>query len=100
MGHHVPTPIEESNPLKNNPKVDFDVNNHIFSFKKKFHSLDDLAHRLFTDRTGVIEDEDLYDDVDKERLQHLKNGDFFREIVIKERKTKAPLILLYSKNHD
>lgn len=30
----------------------------------------------------------------------LKSGDFVREIVIQEKKSKPPLILLYSKNHE
>ena len=40
----------------------------------------------------------MYDDLDKKEIQAMKTN-YLREIVIKERKTKAPLILLYSKNH-
>lgn len=44
-------------------------------------------------------DQDLYDDVDKEAIESLKRQGLLREIVIKERKTKAPLRLIYSKNY-
>ena len=75
------------------------MNTNTFSFKKKFYSIEDLVHKLYTKRIGVVEDQDLYDDIDKDQIAAVKNSDLLREIVIKERKTKAPLILLHSKNH-
>lgn len=60
----------------------------------------DLIHKLYIERIGVVEDEDLYDDVDKGQIQILKDKNILREIVIKEKKTKAPLIILFSKNHE
>ena len=61
--------------------------------------MEDLVHILYTERIGVIENQDLYDDIDKDKILALKNQGYLREIIIKEKKTKDPLILLYSKNH-
>lgn len=41
----------------------------------------------------------MYDDIDKQKILALKNEGYLREIVIKEKKSKEPLVLLFSKNH-
>ena len=41
----------------------------------------------------------MYDDLKKEDIQKLKSANLIREIYIKEKKTKAPVIVLFSKNH-
>lgn len=85
--------------IRNNPKIHFDLGRKQFTFKNAFLSVHDLVTKLFERREGVVEGLDLYDDVDKEDLEKLKRDGLLREIVIKEKKTKQPLVLLYSKNH-
>lgn len=54
---------------------------------------------LFEDKIGVLENKELYDDISKEDLQKLKNAKLIREINIKEKKTKDPVVILYSLNN-
>lgn len=54
---------------------------------------------LFEEKIGVLEDEDLYDDLKKEDIQKLKKAGLLREIEIKEKKTKPGVKILFSKNH-
>ena len=54
---------------------------------------------LEEEKVGCLENEDLYDDLDKEDIRKLKSADLIREIYIKEKKTKPAVIVLFSKNH-
>jgi len=58
-----------------------------------------LLKVLYEEKIGVLENSDLYDDIKKEDIQKIKKADLIREIFIKEKKTKAPIIILFSKNH-
>ena len=85
--------------IKNNPKIHFDVGRKTFSFKNTFYTEKDLIEKLYQNRMGVIEGQDLYDDIDKDNLEKLKRDGLLREIVIKDKKSKPPITLLFSKNH-
>lgn len=54
---------------------------------------------LFEEKIGVLENKELYDDISKEDLQKLKNAKLIREINIKEKKTKDPIVILFSFNN-
>jgi hypothetical protein len=85
--------------ISNNPKIHFDLGRKTFSFKNQFHSVNDLIEKLYQNRMGIIEDQNLYDDIDKEDLEKLKRDNLLREIIIKDKKSKPAITLLYSKNH-
>ena len=85
--------------VKYNPKIHFDPNRRQFTFKNNFHSINDFINKLHTNKMGIVEDENLYDDLDSEQIAKLKQGGLIREIYIKEKKTKPPIIVLFSKNH-
>ena len=84
--------------MRNNSKIHFDMGRKQFSFKNEFEDVKDLINKLYTKRMGVIENRELYDDIDKDDLDKLKNDNLLRVITIKEKKTKEPLILLYAKH--
>ncbi len=46
-----------------------------------------------------MENKELFDDISKEDLQKLKNAKLIREVIIKEKKTKDPIVILYSLNN-
>ena len=85
--------------VKNNPKIHFDPNRRQFTFKNNFHSINDFINKLHTNKMGILENEDLYDDLDCDQIAKLKQGGLIREIYMKEKKTKPAIIVLFSKNH-
>lgn len=85
--------------VKNNPKIHFDLKRRQFTFKNKFLDIGDFLEKLYKEKRGVREDDDLYDDLDKDQIQKLKNGGLLRELVIKEKKTKNPITVLFAKNY-
>jgi hypothetical protein len=85
--------------IKNNQKIHFDLGRKTFSFKNAFSSVNDLIEKLYQNKMGVVEDQNLYDDIDKEDLEKIKREGLLREIIIKDKKSKPAITLLYSKNH-
>lgn len=85
--------------IKNNPKIHFDLGRRTFSFKNQFHGVNDLIEKLYQTKMGVVEGQDLFDDIDKEDLEKLARDGLLRKIIIKEKKSKPTITLLYSKNH-
>lgn len=85
--------------LRFNPKVSLDLDKRLFSFKNQFDKPAHFADRLFTERIGVKEGQELYDDLEKTDIEALKNSDLVRAISIKQNKTKDPIVILFSKNH-
>lgn len=71
----------------------------MFCFKKRFRDTFDLINTLYSERIGVLENQDLYDDINKNDIQTLKKQDLIREIRIQEKKTKDPHVVIYSKNY-
>jgi len=47
----------------------------------------------------VLEDQNLYDDLDKEQIDKIKKSGLIREINIEEKKHKPPIFVLFSKNY-
>src|SRR5688572_24955874 len=45
--------------IKNNPKIHFDLGRKTFSFKNQFYSVNDLIEKLYKNRKGIIEAQDL-----------------------------------------
>lgn len=88
-----------SEAIKNNPKIHFDIGRKTFSFKNQFLSVNDLIEKLYQTRMGVVEGQDLYDDIDKEDLEKLTRDGLLRKIVIKDKKSKPAITMIYSKNH-
>lgn len=88
-----------SEAIKNNPKIHFDIGRKAFSFKHQFNSVGDLIEKLYQTRIGVIEGQDLYDDIAKEDLEKLTRDGLLRKITIKDRKSKPAITMIYSKNH-
>lgn len=88
-----------SEAIKNNPKIHFDIGRKTFSFKNQFYSVNDLIQKLYLNKVGVIEGQDLYDDIEREDLEKLTRDGLLRKIVIKDRKSKPAQTILYSKNH-
>jgi len=86
--------------LDNNPKVIFDRNLRTFALRHKFTDVRDLTKKLFAEKIGVIEDQDLYDDIDKDKLEAIKLDGLVREIVIQEKKSKPAISYLFSKDQD
>ena len=84
---------------KNNPKIHFDPQRRQFSFKHKYTDITDLVNKLHHDKRGVRENQDLYDDLNKEQIQKIKKSDLLRELEIKEKKTKNPIVVLFAKNY-
>lgn len=85
--------------IKNNPKIQFDLGRRTFYFKHQFNDPSDLVEKLYKMKMGVVEGQDLYDDIDKEDLEKLVREGFLRKIVIKDKKSKPTLTLLFSKTH-
>jgi hypothetical protein len=85
--------------IKNNPKIHFDLGRKSFSFKNQYYNENDLLEKLYQNRNGVIEDQNLYDDIDKTNLEKLKRENLLREIIIKDKKSKPAITILFSKNH-
>ncbi len=52
---------------------------------------------LNEEKIGVLENSDLYDDISKDDLYRLKQANLLREVVIKEKKTKVPVVILFAK---
>lgn len=86
--------------IKNNPKIHFDIGRKQFSFINKFRDAKDLVNKLYHDKVGVIENQELYDDIDKETLVKLKQEGIMREITIAQNKTRPPLIILYVRHEE
>ena len=84
---------------KNNPKIHFDPHRRQFSFKHIYTDLTDLVNKLYQEKRGVRENVDLYDDLDKDQIQRIKKSDLLRELEIKEKKTKNPIVVLFAKNY-
>jgi len=82
-----------------NPKIEFNFATETFTLWKRFMDVTHLLKVLYEEKIGVLENSDLYDDIKKEDIQKIKKADLIREIFIKEKKTKAPIIILFSKNH-
>lgn len=82
--------------LQNNEKISFAAETSIFWFWKRFNDAQDLLNVLNDQKIGVLENKDLYDDISKEDLAKLKKAKLLREIVIKEKKTKDSVIILFS----
>lgn len=91
-------PQELSQKFKDNNKIKFNLETKTFTFRHKFNGVHDLIRQLYHQKIGVLENEDLYDDVDKLQLQ--KVSQFLRRIEIKEKKTKDPVIAYFAKNYE
>lgn len=80
--------------IRDNPKVQFDETTKTFRFKKQFTSPDDLVRKLYVQRSGVEDKEDLHDDVQAEHIKGLVAKNLLRLVEIKENKTKTIRVLL------
>ena len=72
--------------MRNNTKIHFDVGRKQFSFKNNFSDENNLVEKLYGHKMGVVENQDLYDDIDKDNLEKLKQEGLLRVITIKEKK--------------
>ena len=84
---------------ENNPKIHFDLNRKQFTFKNRFNSITHFVQKLFEEKIGVLEDQNLFDDVDKDQIDKVKKGGFLREINIEKRKSKPAMFALVVKNY-
>lgn len=88
---------EFASRIHDNPKIHFDSVTNKFTFKKKFEDPDALVTKLYQDRTGVEDKEDLHDDISPLHIEGLVEKNLLRLVEIKENKSKTIRILL-SKN--
>lgn len=83
--------------IRENPKVMFIEGTNTFKLKKRFTGPDDLVTKLYLERSGVEDREDLHDDVPRGDIDGLIRLDLLRLVEIKENKSKTTRVLL-SKN--
>lgn len=60
--------LEFAQAIQNNPKVLFNLTSETFTLKKRFRNVQHLLKVLFEEKIGVLEDQDLYDDIKKEDI--------------------------------
>jgi hypothetical protein len=84
--------------IKDNPRIHYDKANDTFEFKKRFQSVEDLMHRLNSEKRGVREDEDLYDDVDKKVIEQYKKEGKIREIKVETKKSQPPILVIFGRD--
>lgn len=86
--------------IKNNGKLHFDPVRCKFTFKHRFIDSNALMLKLYEDKCGVEEDQNLYDDIRQQEIQKLKASGMLRVIEIKPKKKASALqTFLFSKNH-
>lgn len=81
--------------LQNNSKLHFDQVKKIFTFKNKFYGAEDLINKLCKYKIGVVENNDLYDDISKSEIDKLKEGNVLREILVKDKAHKNGINILF-----
>jgi len=86
--------------LLNNPKLTYTPETLTLTMKQRFSSVDAFVHHLYVTREGVLEDQDLYDDIPKDKIDLLKRHNLLREIIIREKKSKPPITVLFTKQHE
>lgn len=80
----------------------FDSYKRQFSFKNRFTSREDLIQKMYTERMGVPENDDLWDDLYEQRkeIEFLrKEGKVFRAINTEKKPNKPEQIVLFVKNY-
>lgn len=73
--------------IENNPKIKFNRKQEKFIFIKKFEDKLDFMEKLYESKRGVINDEELWDDVSKQQIDAiLNNKQYVRKIEFNEKR--------------
>ena len=96
--HNLYAPPQQLNIMfQDHCKLYYNLEKRTLTFRHRFKSVHDLIQTLYTQRIGVRENDDLYDDIDRSELIRVFN--YLRRIEIKEKKTKPADVIYFAKNH-
>lgn len=72
--------LSDAIKLNQYSKLNFDNNQKVFSIRHRFGSAAELVEKLHSEKIGVEENQDLYDDISKEEIAKLKSGPLLRVV--------------------